>query len=56
VDAFYVEPGLTLMFASGIFFVGLNGNLLVVPSIAYSGAAPATWVSYGTQGQTGLRF
>jgi hypothetical protein len=56
VDAFYVEPAVTLMFSSGVFFVAINGNLVVVPGIAYSGAEAATWLTYGTQGQTGLRF
>jgi hypothetical protein len=56
VDAFYVEPAVTLMFASGAFFVAANGNLVLVPGIAYSGASGATWLTYGMQGQTGLRF
>jgi hypothetical protein len=56
VDAFYVEPAVTLMFSSGVFFVAINGNLVLVPGIAYSGAEAATWLTYGTQGQTGLRF
>jgi hypothetical protein len=56
VDAFYVQPAVTLMYATGAFFVALNPNVLVVPGITYSGAAPATWLSYGLQGQGGLRF
>jgi hypothetical protein len=56
VDAFYVEPAVTLMYATGAFFVALNPNILVVPGITYSGAAPSTWLSYGLQGQGGLRF
>ncbi len=56
VDAFYVEPGITLMYATGSFVAALNGNALVVPGIAYSGAAPTLWLSYGLQAQGGLRF
>jgi hypothetical protein len=56
VDALYVEPAVTLMFSSGVFFVAINGNLVLVPGITYSGAEAATWLTYGTQGQTGLRF
>jgi hypothetical protein len=56
VDAFYFEPAVTLMFSSGVFFVAINGNLVAVPGIAYSGAEAATWLTYGMQGQTGLRF
>ena len=56
VNAFYVEPGATLLFVTGSFFFGLDANVLVVPSIGYSGAAPTTWLAYGVQGQTGLRF
>ena len=56
VDAFYVQPAVTLMYASGAFFVAVNPNVLIVPGITYSGAAPATWLSYGVLGQGGLRF
>lgn len=56
VDAFYVQPAVTLMYATGAFFAALNPNVLIVPGITYSGAAPATWLSYGLQAQGGLRF
>jgi len=56
VDAFYVQPAVTLMYATGAFFVALDPNVLIVPGITYSGAAPSTWLSYGLQAQGGLRF
>lgn len=56
VDAFYVQPAITLMYASGAFFVAVDPHVLVVPGITYSGAAPSTWLSYGFQAQAGLRF
>lgn len=56
VDAFYVQPALTLMYATGPFFLALDPNVLIVPGITYSGAAPSTWLSYGFQAQAGLRF
>jgi hypothetical protein len=55
VDAFYVEPGVLLMFTTGPFFFALDANVLVVPNITYSGSA-STWLSYGVQGQSGFRF
>jgi len=56
VDAFYVQPAVTLMYATGAFFVALDPNVLIVPGITYSGAAPSTWLSYGFQAQGGFRF
>jgi hypothetical protein len=56
VDAFYVQPAITLMYATGAFFIAASPNVLVVPGITYSGAAPSTWLAYGAQAQAGLRF
>jgi hypothetical protein len=56
VDAFYVQPAITLMYATGPFFLAVEPHVLVVPGITYSGAAPSTWLSYGLQAQAGLRF
>lgn len=56
VDAFYVQPAITLMYATGAFFMAASPNVLVVPGISYSGAAPSTWLAYGAQAQAGLRF
>lgn len=58
VNNVYVEPGLTLMLASGAHFVAVNGSALVVPGITY-GPAPAqstTWLSYALEGDIGFRF
>jgi hypothetical protein len=54
----YVEPGLTIMLASGAHFIALEAGALIVPNITY-GPAPAqatTWVSYSLEGDHGLRF
>ena len=56
VSAFYAEPGATLLFVTGPFFLGLDANVLVIPAIIYSGAASTTWLAYGAQGQSGFRF
>ena len=56
VDAFYVQPAITLMYATGAFFIAASPNVLIVPGITYSGAAPSTWLAYGAQAQAGLRF
>jgi hypothetical protein len=56
VDAFYVQPAITLMYATGAFFMAASPNVLIVPGITYSGAAPSTWLAYGAQAQAGLRF
>ncbi len=52
----YVEPGLSVMWTSGVFFVGALGSMVVVPGISYSGADASTWVSYGLAGQIGVSF
>jgi hypothetical protein len=56
VNNVYVEPGVTLELASGVHFVAVDASMLVVPGIAYGGADPTTWVSYGAGAQLGFRF
>jgi hypothetical protein len=56
VDSLYVEPAVTVLYASSSYYGGISGTVLVLPGIQYSGAEPSTWVSYGLQMQAGLRF
>jgi hypothetical protein len=56
VNNVYFRPGLTAMLSSGGHFVALDGGMLVVPAIAYGGADPSTWISYGLEAQLGFRF
>lgn len=51
----YLQPGVTLLYGSGVTFAGLNANLLVVPGIHYSDST-STWVSYGFEGRFGFRW
>jgi hypothetical protein len=51
----YVQPGATLMLASGIHFFAINANVLIVPGISYSGET-TTWISSGVQAQLGVRW
>jgi len=56
VNNVFLQPAVTLELASGGHFVALDGNMLVLPGIAYSGADATTWISYGVQFQIGVRF
>jgi hypothetical protein len=55
LDNVYVQPGMTFIYAPGMPFAAVNANALVLPGINYSGVM-TTWLSYGLQGQVGLRF
>ena len=56
VNNVYLEPGVTLELASGGHFAAIDGSMLVLPGIAYSGADRTTWISYGGQLQLGFCF
>jgi hypothetical protein len=57
VSSVYVQPGVTAIFAFDIYFLALNANMAVLPSINYGGSDQATtWISFGTRGSVGLRF
>ena len=56
VNNVYVEPGATAMLASGVGYLSINGNVLILPGIVYGGADATTWISYGTRVSAGLRF
>jgi hypothetical protein len=56
VNNVFLQPAVTLELASGGHFVAIDGNMLVLPGIAYSGADATTWISYGVEFQVGLRF
>jgi hypothetical protein len=56
VNAFYVEPGATLLVAWPSFFAGVNANTTYLPSVSYGGGASATWVSYGLRAEAGALF
>jgi hypothetical protein len=56
VDSLYLEPAVTVLYASSSYFGGVGANMLVLPNIQYSGAEPSTWLSYGIEMQGGLRF
>ena len=50
------KPEASLLVSGSSVFAGITADMLVVPSIGYSGAAAATWLSYGAQAELGLRF
>jgi hypothetical protein len=52
----FVQPGVTLELSAGAWVLALDGSSLVLPGIAYGGADPTTWISYGAQLQAGFRF
>jgi hypothetical protein len=56
VSNLYVQPGATLLLTSPTTFVGVNASMLVVPSLSYGGNEPTTWVTFGLEGQLGVRF
>jgi hypothetical protein len=56
VNSVYLEPGATLMLSSGLGYLSINGNVLLLPGIVYGGAGATTWVSYGSRISGGLRF
>jgi hypothetical protein len=56
VFSFWVSPALTALLVLDDFFVGADAGLLVLPSIQYAGAVPATWVSSSVGAELGLRF
>jgi hypothetical protein len=51
----YVQPALTVMLSAASGFVGVKGSMLVVPGIS-DGVSSSTWLSYGVEGQLGVRF
>jgi hypothetical protein len=52
----YLQPSLTLELSLGMPFFALSGDVLVLPGVSYSDAPSTTWVSYGLQGDIGMRF
>jgi hypothetical protein len=56
VSNIYFQPGLTVMFSSASSFVGVKGSMLVVPGVADGGGGNTTWLTYGIEGELGLRF
>lgn len=51
----YVQPGITALYSSNAYFIGCNGNLLIVPFLNYGGYQ-ASWLALGVQGQMGFRW
>jgi len=56
VNNLYVQPGFTWELSTPSYFAAIDASVLVLPGIAYGGADATTWVSYGAQGQVGVRF
>ena len=56
VNNFYVRPMLALILEHRWFMASIAGDGLLVPGIAYGGADPALWITYGGQLQVGVRF
>lgn len=44
------------MFSSATSFVGVKGSMLLVPGIADGAGGTSTWLTYGIEGDLGLRF
>jgi len=56
VNNLYVEPGFAMMLASGMTFIALGANVLVVPGISYGEPGSTTWISYVTSVELGFRL
>jgi hypothetical protein len=56
VNSLYVRPTLAVVLRHAWHFVALEGDALVLPSIGYAGADPATWLTYGVQLRVGVHF
>jgi hypothetical protein len=56
VNAFYVEPGATLLFAMPSFFAGVNANTMYLPSVSYGPSTSAAGLSYGARAELGFLF
>jgi hypothetical protein len=56
VNAFYVEPGVTLLLAMPSFFAGVNANTMYLPSVSYGTTASASGLSYGSRIEVGFLF
>jgi hypothetical protein len=52
----YLQPGVTFLVSSKSTFAGVNANVLLIPGVTYGDNAPTTWMSYGLEGQLGVRF
>lgn len=52
---FYLEPGVTVLVPFGFVFAAVDGNALIMPSIAY-GADTKAWTSFTLHGQVGITF
>jgi hypothetical protein len=53
----YLEPGLTGLLGFGTYFVGVDANLLVLPSIAkQNGGGSSTETCFTLHGQIGVKF
>jgi hypothetical protein len=52
----YVQPGVTMMVSGKSTFAGVNANVLIIPGVTYGENSPTTWMSYGLEGQLGVRF
>jgi hypothetical protein len=57
VSNLYLEPGVTALIALGQWFVGADGNLLLLPSIQEPGAtSSSTDAAFTLHAQVGLKF
>jgi hypothetical protein len=61
VNNLYLQPGVTVLVSLGMWLVGVDANVLVLPIFAepygsYSGEAPPTDTAFTTHVQVGLRF
>jgi hypothetical protein len=53
----YLEPGLTGLLGFGTYFVGVDANLLILPSIAQqNGGGSSTETCFTLHGQIGVKF
>jgi len=55
VSNVYLQPGVTALYSIDIVYLGANANILIVPGLTYAGDS-TTWLSFGFEGQAGLRW
>jgi hypothetical protein len=52
----YLEPGITGLLGFGMYFVGADANLLILPSIGQNSSGSSTETCFTLHGQIGVKF
>lgn len=52
----YLQPSLSVMLESSFWFAGAKGSALILPTVGDGLGGSALWVTYGIEGDVGVRF